>query len=320
MRIGTLSNSSAHFPLSAYRNSSNVTEDAKTNNIAVFYLWASIVVAILSPVAVAGNSLVLAAIWRNSSLRTPSYILLAGLAFTDFCTGLISQPFYVAHNLVYLTGPQTSDLGPYLENRMGDGFAEYFTYLTILIITLMSIERWLHMSRRSLITLRRACVAIAVLLLMPTPLVVYRVIRGTRGVSLGIATVSVLSVCIIFTSAAYFKVFLIIRHHQHQVQASELSQSVPGAAINLAKYKKSILSILYILAVFYIGYLPLAMAGLLWLVRINTAYKHIVLFLDISVVIVFSTSSLNPLLYLWRMKDIRNEVVRLVKRMLCKGS
>ena len=30
-----------------------------------------------APVAVAGNSLVLAGIWRNTSLRTPSYILLA---------------------------------------------------------------------------------------------------------------------------------------------------------------------------------------------------------------------------------------------------
>ena len=30
------------------------------------------------------------------------------------------------------------------------------------------------------------------------------------------------------------------------------------------------------------------------------------------------SSSLNPALYLWRMKDIRNEVARLIKAVLCK--
>ena len=63
-------------------------------------LSAAIFVALLSPVALAGNVLVLAAIWRNPSLRTPSYLLLPGLAFTDFSTGLITQPVYVAAKLV----------------------------------------------------------------------------------------------------------------------------------------------------------------------------------------------------------------------------
>ena len=62
----------------------------------------SVVIAVLSPVAMAGNALVLAAIWRTASLRTPSYIILCGLAFTDFCTGLVTQPFFVAFQLICL--------------------------------------------------------------------------------------------------------------------------------------------------------------------------------------------------------------------------
>ena len=57
-----------------------------------------VVTSLLSPMAVAGNALIMAAIWRNPSLRTPSYVLLAGLAFTDFCTGLLSQPFLLRTN------------------------------------------------------------------------------------------------------------------------------------------------------------------------------------------------------------------------------
>ena len=38
---------------------------------------------------------------------------------------------------------------------------------------------------------------------------------------------------------------------------------------------------------------------------------------NMSVVLAFLFSSLNPALYLWRMKEIRNEVKRLVNKMLC---
>ena len=85
-----------------YSNTCSLENDEQNHSSSpyVTIAWsASIavaIVAILSPVAAAGNALVLAAIWRNQSLRTPSYVLLAGLAFTDFCTGLITQPVYVA--------------------------------------------------------------------------------------------------------------------------------------------------------------------------------------------------------------------------------
>ena len=72
----------------------------------VVSISASVVIIILSLVAVAGNTLILAAVWKNPSLRTPSYILLCGLAFTDLCTGLITQPFYVTHELICLQEPQ----------------------------------------------------------------------------------------------------------------------------------------------------------------------------------------------------------------------
>ena len=55
--------------------------------------FTSIIAAVLTPVAVVGNALVLTAILRNTSLRTPTNILLATMAFTDFGAGIITQPF-----------------------------------------------------------------------------------------------------------------------------------------------------------------------------------------------------------------------------------
>ena len=56
--------------------------------------------AIMSPVAVVGNGLILQVIWKNQSLRTTSYILLVGLAITDLLTGLIVLPFLVVSTVI----------------------------------------------------------------------------------------------------------------------------------------------------------------------------------------------------------------------------
>ena len=284
-------------------------------------LSSSVMIAILSPVAVVGNSLVLAAIWRNPSLRTPSYILLAGLAFTDFCTGLITEPFYVANSIILLENPRL--LMPYnwpmsyrITTIVSSSCAKYFYQVTLLILTFMSVERWLHMSRRYLITVRRACFIVALLFFITIVLVLIG--SGLASELVYYSTnISLLLVCLIVTSVAYFKVFQIIRHHQQQIQANELSQNFAHPAINFEKYKKSIFSILCILTVFYLGYLPLFVSMGLLVVLTN---EFSVIFLAVSTSFVFLASSLNPLLYLWRMKDVRIEVKQLVKQILCKNS
>ena len=317
-------NNTTSLPSQFSLNSSHYAEDVENRPFTLFYNWNAIIVAILSPIAVAGNSLVLAAIWRKPSLRTPSYILLAGLAFTDLCTGLISQPFYVA--VVYLPRVFETDMNIldmntwptlYLATRIvADSCINYFSLLTILMITALSIERWLQMSRRSLVTTRRAWVAVAVLLPLPLPLVVYRVLH-LYNVSVIIATISMTLFCLLITSVAYFKVLRIIRHHQQQIKAKQRPNNAQ-TAINFAKYKKFVKSILFILAVFYSCYLPFTVAvGLMVVLKYN---RWAILLFTASVALVFLSSSLNPLLYLWRMRDIRNEVARLVKRVFCKSN
>ena len=104
------------------------------------------------------------------------------------------------------------------------------------------------------------------------PLVVCRVI-DEFGISVSVATVSFVSFCITATPTAHFKVFRIIRRHQQQVQPYNTAQP----AIDFAKYKKSVFTILYILGIFYTGYLPVQITiGLTVLFRYNkwSMFKH----------------------------------------------
>lgn len=275
----------------------------------------SMVIAILSPIAVTGNALILAVIWRNRSFRTPFYIFLCGLALTDLFTGLITQPFYVASQLVCLEGPQDIEDRKtflFLARVITGGFGSYLMCVTVLILTCMSIERWLQMSRRSLVIRRRARLIVATIILAPIPVAVFRMLNVLTGSYKHVLTISFafLLICLIAISTSYFKVFRVIRHHQQQVQAREPCQISGQPAINLAKYKKSVISILYIVLLFYISYLPFIV--FFGIYRSLRDYSVSELAYVISLKSVFLSSSLNPLIYLWRMNDIRNGVKQLI--------
>ncbi|XP_078345466.1 trace amine-associated receptor 8b-like [Oculina patagonica] len=264
--------------------------------------------AVLSPVAVAGNSLILAAIWRNPSLRTPSYILLAGLAFTDFGTGLVTQPFYALERFAEFKRIKTQYCFAY---RIANIAGPYLSVATALTITFMAVERWLHVTCRSLITVRRVFIIYCLLLLFPIPYILLRwkvlqnpsvlpwsnLVTGFSGLT-----------CLVVMLVAYSKVFAIIRRHRMQITHDQGN----NGGINLAKYKKSVFTILYILACFEVTYAPhvfcVVVVGMLKdYTEVSAAFLHL------TSTIVYWSSSLNPIVYCWRMKRIRDGVKRIVK-------
>ena len=286
---------------------------------ASFYYTAifstSVLIAVSSPVAVVGNALILAAIWKKTFVRTPFHILLSGLVISDLCTGLIAQPFVVTVNLIQLTQPKVCKIPKLFLALfgMGNGSATYFISITILFITLISIERWLHMYRKSLVTAHRGHLTVATVLILPIPLVAVRLFSDvkheiySREVYSTILALMIL--CFVITSFAYFKVYQIIRHHQQQVQADDTSQNFGQPAIDLAKYKKSVVSILYILLLFSVCFLPFVVtSGTHLFVGENS---ELGVAFSVSMLLIFLSSALNPGLYLWRMNDIRKGVKQL---------
>ena len=277
-----------------------------------------IVILTLSPVTVIGNALILAAIWKKTFQRTPFHIILSGLAFTDLCSGLFAQTLIGTASLLTFFNPGLSIVRPSPTwTILAVGFVSgvYFGDIALLIITLMSIERWLHMSRRALLTgWRGRCITFTLLLLIPIPLVYFTTLdfikENTRyEVSITIAVQMVFGYLI--TSVAYFKVFQIIRQHQQQVRGNQSSQNFGQPAINLEKYKKSLVTILYILALFSISFLPMVVSLFMLFhlglnIETGTVYS-------VALVLLFLSSSLNPFLYLWRMNDIRNGVKQLFR-------
>ena len=316
------SNNSTTFP-SSNKEQSDSFDDPNLKPIYIYLSFTtSIVFAVSSFVAVAGNFLTVVAIWRKEALRTPSFALLGGLALTDFCTGLITKPLYVAYKLTNLMVNKKYTIWLCV-NPVVQFFALYFGWLTLLIMTLMSIERWLYMARSSLLTVHRVIVVLGLLVLLPIPISVTPLLSHSREnecvpnvAEIVMECISLL--CCVAISVAYFKVFKIIRSHQNQVQANHSSQNFGQPAIDVLKYKKSVFTILYILALYYCCFLPVTSLYLLSsVVKFNSKIRFAAS--EMSVALFLISSSLNPFLYFWRIGDLRNEVKRLIRtKILCK--
>ena len=121
-----------------------------------------------------------------------------------------------------------------------------------------------------------------------------------------IAAVFVLT-CFLITSIAYFNVFRIICQHQ---QGNQSSQNLAQPAINLSKFKKSVYSILYVIALFLFSFVPLAVSLVVY-IHVGDTTAVLVAF-NVSLVCLFLSSSLNPCLSILRMNDVRQGVKQLL--------
>lgn len=290
-------------------------------NIVTFSVLLIGTVSIL--VAVAGNALVLAVIWRNPSLRTSSYILLAVLVSTDFLTGMTTQPFYVASKFTEIRNgkPQSFCITTGTTAVAVEGIGSYLVLITLLTTTFMAIERRLHMARRSLLNVRRVCMICSIILIVPVPFVAFRIqsiMECHQLNDIDVATSVAGVVCLTIASVAYFKVYGIILRHRQHVRANEPTQNFGQPAIHLVKYKRSVCTILCILALFYVTYIPLIVFTIV-LSSLNEITDKFSMVFNALIGMHLLSSSLNPVLYCLRMKNIRDGVKQIVKRIVCNN-
>ncbi|KAK2561650.1 hypothetical protein P5673_015002 [Acropora cervicornis] len=186
------------------------------------------------------------AIWKGRSERTWFRIFLGGLALCDFCTGLLVQPFLGVGSLLFFVNPGASSNKKYSAVAIiGIVFlsASFFSAAVLLLVTLLSIERWMHMRRRLLVSHCRRNVIVAFLMLCRWELIpqtLYKVSFAFVGVFM--------LLCYLITFFVYFK-------RQQKIHENQ-SQGFEQSTINLAKYKRSLKSVLYILTFFSLTFFP----------------------------------------------------------------
>ena len=268
----------------------------------------------LSITAFLGNTLILVALRKESSLHPPSKLLLRSLAMTDLLVGIIVEPLYV----VYLMSVKSQRWYICYNVYVALFIASYILCaVSLLVLTAISVDRllalWFGLRYRHVVTLRRVYITVIVMWVLP-------IVATTSYIwnpqLLLLLLYIHLSLCLSIIIFSYMKIFFMLRHYQIQAEIN-VAQEQPRQAIplNIARYRKAVYSALWVQVTLFICYLPFGITqALTESVKVSSSFYLAKTF---SFTLVFLNSSLNPFLYCWKIKEVRQAVKDAIRQIYC---
>ena len=266
----------------------------------------------LSITAILGNVLILLALHRVSSIYPPTKFFFRCLAITDLSVGLFTQPLYITYKISSLVNMErTTFYGKYLEAvRMTS--SAVLCGLSVLTSTAISVDRLLalllRLRYRYVVTLMRVRLTMLCFLIICALFVVIWVWETEVFYKLS----SIIITLSLTTSiASYVKIHLSIRHQQAQIQnhVPRAESTTGGSPFHIIRYKKTVSSILWVQLALVVCYVPYVFAA-------GTGEDNGLAWLAVTT-LVFLNSSLNPILYCWRIREVRQAVKDTIRQRHC---
>ena len=270
----------------------------------------SVVNIFLSIAAFLGNALILTALHKVSSIYPPTKLLFRCLAVSDLCVGLFVQPIFVSSYFSF------SSIIVYVSNFLNSLLIQ----VTILSSTAISVDRLLALllglRYRYAVTLRRVHVVILCIWLVA-------VVAGSLTLFIPIHIcfklfLTLIILCLVISFVSNTKIFFILRHQQAQLQDS-IQQGQPnaeGIPLNIARYKQIVSTIIWVQLASVVCYLPFIITLIITMLFhvFNEALYVTHLWL---ITLLYLNSSLNPIIYCWKIRDVRQQMKSTIRQFFC---
>ena len=243
-------------------------------------------------------------------------IFLLSLAVSDLGVGLLVQPLYITRLVMMIKeNAQTRTfeitLKFFFSTKWFLASASFFGVLALAADRLLALH--LHLRYQELVTQKRV-VALVISIWIISAILMLLSIWILNAVA--IILVSVESVCYLTTAFFYFKIYLAVRHHSNQIHVlqAQLAQNNEGDMTNAARQRKAAVGTFYVYLVFLICYLP---STCHWIIYISTGPSAMLFQFGLYAnTLMFLNSSLNPLIYSWKMRHVRHAIMEILRNIL----
>ena len=271
----------------------------------------------LSYTAIILNIITIYAMRKTSSLPKTLKTMLLSLAVSDVSVGLLCQPFYTSLLVRLLRGQINVTCDTFMIFHI---ISTSFGIASLLGVVTVSVDRFLavhlHLRYQELVTHKRVVavvISIWLLCMFLPPLTMLWVPPRVNT----LAKVVVVVVCLFLTTVTYGKLYLTMRRHKNQIQSLQLQQvAQPGDMTNTVNAIKSAVGIFYVYLLFLVCYLPFFVC--LVAIRINGPSISLKRYYHLSLTLVFLNSSLNPVIYCWKIRHIRHAIMDILRNMSWK--
>ena len=263
--------------------------------------------------AVMLNIVTIHAIRKTCSLPNTLKTLLLSLAVSDVGVGLLGQPFHISL-LVKGLQQENPDCNTYMAFDLMMGLFPIASFLGVVAV---SVDRFLaiqfHLRYQELVTYKRV-VAVVISIWLTSlgfSLVALWVPSDVKFIILYVGG----AVGFLLTTAVYIKIYLVVRRHKNQIQASYVQREARASSetASLSSLRKSAVGIFYVYLVFWICYLPFFISmGAIRIGGPSINSKRLFLF---AVTLAYLNSSLNPVIYCWKMRHIRFAIIDILRNM-----
>lgn len=244
----------------------------------------------------------------------PLRILILNLAVSDLIVGLLGQPLYIA----YLAGElrfKVPDSTTFIASSLIWNILYLSSFCSILAL---HVDRFaaIHIPLRynDLVTCKRTAIVVIAIWLFNILLVSFSVLLTPPRISLIIVDTMILF-CLLTSTWSSYKNYLTIRRHRMEIQAQVQQVAQNSSVENLARLRKSTHSALWIYLVFCVCYLPNVFIEIVDAVYGYGSASIVIHTLNIYLVtLMFLNSSLNPVIYCWKMRHIRRTMFGILQK------
>ena len=289
----------------------------RPEDLDAVYITMCVLNGLLALTAIMGNVLIIFALMKASSIPSSTRILLLCLALTDLATGVLGHPLYIAVTL----GIRQN----YACENIHEVLLAFFILSAFLVsasfvtVTIIGVDRFLaitlHLRYNELVTPKRVIMSVvsAWMFSLTTVFICvfcYFQVGEIVLLVLGYGGTIVLS-------TVYVKVFSVARHHAAIIDSQAQVSIHLSSITNMARNKNLAIKTFYVFAVFLLCYCPyLVVLTVLLVSEQNVKIQGAV---QLTTVLVMLNSSLNPLVFGWKIKDVRQIIQSDFKKyILCR--
>ena len=269
------------------------------------YLTLCVFNAYLSYAATMLNIVAIYAIRKTLSSPKNFKTLLLSLAVSDLGVGLLAQPMYVVSRLIDSQQNNDTDTVRYRAFHIP---VNLFISASLFSVTALCADRflaiYLHLRYQELVTHKRVAAVVVSIWVISELISLIRIFIPKNITNVSVVIID--AVCIITATSLSVKLYLTLRRHINQTQIPQVAQNDQGESVQ--RKRKSAMASLYVYLVFIVCYLP--DDCVLIIIANNSEPRidenHLQFY---TLTLVFLNSTLNPLIYCWKMKRIQHTIV-----------
>ena len=161
-----------------------------------------------------------------------------------------------------------------------------------------------HLRYQELVTYKRLAIAVISIWVISALISVIRLFIPKNIMYVIFVVFS--SACIVNVTSLTVKLYLTLRRHINQIQVPQVAQTGQGEVVQ--RKRKSAMASLFVYLVFIVCYLP-NICSLFIIAAISEPRIDVQHLWFYTITLSFLNSTLNPVIYCWKMKQIRNTMM-----------